>query len=142
MDTLVSIVKYFLDTFMGIGARLREERELRGMSQSEFAALTGVHRKSQENYEADRRQPDAAYFVALAAAGADVLYILTGERSGAASALTADERELLALFRAAPLVVKAAGIGALQGGSNQTGKQTTVTAIGGIAAGRSIKRGK
>jgi transcriptional regulator with XRE-family HTH domain len=79
---------------MGIGARLREERELRGMSQSEFAALAGVHRKSQENYEADRRQPDADYLAALSAAGADVLYILTGER-GAKPAPSRREAALL-----------------------------------------------
>jgi hypothetical protein len=87
-------------------------------------------------YEAGA-EPGANALSALAAAGADVLYILTGERSGAA--LSKDEVELLALFRAAPLMLKAAAIGALQGGSNPPGKQTTVMAIGGIAAGRNIK---
>jgi len=41
--------------------------------------------------------------------------VLTGD--GFAPALNVDEQELLSLFRAAPLAVKAAAIGALQGGA-------------------------
>lgn len=37
--------------------------------------------RSQRNYEKGERSPDADYLAALAAAGADVLYILTGQRS-------------------------------------------------------------
>lgn len=65
-----------------IGKRLREEREQLGKSQTEFGTLGGVLKGAQINYEQDKRQPDAAYLAAIAAAGADVLYILTGARSG------------------------------------------------------------
>lgn len=60
------------------GERLREERERLGLSQSAFGELGGVLKRAQINYEKGERQPDAAYLSAIADAGADVLYILTG----------------------------------------------------------------
>ncbi len=39
---------------------------------------------SQINYEKGERKPDAGYLSAIAAMGADVLYIVTGQRSVAA----------------------------------------------------------
>ena len=98
------------------GERLREERERLGMNQTAFAAQGGVQKRAQVNYEASERYPDVAYLGALATVGVDVQYVVTGVRSGAA--LPPDEQELLDLFRAAPLAVKAAAIGALQGGSS------------------------
>ncbi len=97
--------------------RLREERERLGLSQEKFGALGGVLKRAQINYEKGERNPDSAYLSAIAAAGVDVLYVLTGQRSGSVPAptLTADEREMLALFRSATLTGKAAAIGALQG---------------------------
>lgn len=61
-------------------------------------------------------------------------YLLYGNEAAATPniplELSADERELLALFRAASLPVKAAAIGALQGGSTpppaKVKKQTTI----------------
>jgi len=77
-----------------------------------------VTMRSQRNYEKGERFPDAAYLAAIAKVGVDVRYIVTGQREGPApEVFSADERELIALFRAAPLAVKAAAIGALQGGS-------------------------
>lgn len=101
---------------MTTGERLRDERKRMGLSQSGMGERAGVTKMSQINYEKDARAPDATYLAAIAAAGADIQYILTGTPS--AQALTRDEVELLAAFRAAPLAVKAAAIGALQGGSN------------------------
>lgn len=63
-----------------IGVRLREERQRLGLNQADFAAIGGVRKLAQFNYEADKRQPDKAYLVALAARGVDVHYVLTGER--------------------------------------------------------------
>lgn len=101
-----------------IGDRLFAERERLGLSQPAMADAARVTMRSQRNYEKGERFPDASYLAAIAAAGADIRYIVTGERDGPApEALTVDERELLALFRAAPLAVKAAAIGALQGGT-------------------------
>lgn len=74
---------------MGISERLREERVRLGFkSQTAFAEMVGIHHKSQANYETGARSPDADYLSAIAAAGADILYILTGPRSGAAHTLS------------------------------------------------------
>ena len=100
---------------MAIGERLKEERERLGYNQADFAALAETTRKSQFNYETDERRPDVRYMAAIGAAGADVQYIVTGLRSS--QALSQDEQQLIAAFRAAPLAVKGAVIGALNAGS-------------------------
>lgn len=69
-----------------IGARLRDERERLGKNQDAFAALAGVGKRALIHYEKSERSPDANFLAAIAAAGADVLYILTGQRSGVAAA--------------------------------------------------------
>lgn len=66
---------------MTMSARLREERERLGLSQSDFGAQAGVGRKAQSNYESGERAPDAKYLAAMAERGVDVLYVLTGLRS-------------------------------------------------------------
>lgn len=70
------------------------------------------------NYEAGKRAPDANYMAAIATAGADVLYILTGSREGPAPlALTAEEQTMLDYFREASKEVRRAALGALLGAS-------------------------
>ncbi len=106
---------------MGIGARLREERGRLGMSQEAFGARAGVRKQAQLLYEKDERSPDAAYLAAIAAAGADVLYVLTGQYAGGvkpAPALTSEEATMLEYFRAAPSAVRRAAMGALLGAVN------------------------
>lgn len=67
-----------MGNFVDIGTRLKNERERLGMSQSDFAALAEIGRKSQFNYETGERSPDAQYLAAIANAGADIGYIVTG----------------------------------------------------------------
>ncbi len=62
------------------GEKIREERERLGLSQTEFGEAMGVTKKSQGLYERGEREPDGSYFQAAAAAGCDVLFILTGRR--------------------------------------------------------------
>ncbi|UCV13777.1 helix-turn-helix domain-containing protein [Quatrionicoccus australiensis] len=126
-----------------IGERLLEERDRLGLSQSDLAVSGLVTMRSQRNYEKGDRFPDAAYLSAIASVGADVRYIVTGQRDGPApETLSADERELLALFRAAPLAVKAAAIGALQGGSSKAQKSQKQTSISiGTNHGQVVKGG-
>lgn len=101
-----------------IGSRLKEERKRLGFNQEEFAVTAGITRRPYTEWESGNTSPTAFQLAALAQVGADVRYIVTGDREGPApEALTSDERELLALFRAASLSVKAAAIGALQGGT-------------------------
>ena len=93
--------------------RLREVREALGLSQQALAERCGITARSQRNYESGERLPDAAYLAAIAAAGADVLYILTGQRAGGASAppppraVSEGDRLLLDNFHAAPAQVQA-----------------------------------
>jgi transcriptional regulator with XRE-family HTH domain len=83
-----------------IGERLKEERERLGKSQEEFGAAGGVARNAQGRYEKDLRSPDALYLEQVARIGADVLYIITGTRSGAsAKVMTPDEMSLLDFYR-------------------------------------------
>ncbi len=92
-----------METFVGIGDRLKEERERLGVNQTEFAALAGVSKNSQFNYEKGERSPDAAYLATVAAAGVDVLYILTGQRSAPnETALTTEESAVLNDYRSMP----------------------------------------
>ncbi|MGY8829660.1 MAG: helix-turn-helix domain-containing protein, partial [Pseudomonadales bacterium] len=91
---------------MTIGDRLKEERERLGFTQPAFAGLAETTKKSQIDYEKDLTQPKAGYLAVIAKVGADVQYIVTGERSG--GALSDDEKALIINFRAAPIAVKAA----------------------------------
>jgi len=85
---------------MTIGERLREERERMGMSQPKFAALAGTTKQTLFSWESGRTAPDGFQFAALDAAGADVRYIITGDRDGPApEVLSADERLLLDRYR-------------------------------------------
>ena len=112
--------------------RLREERERLALSQQALAEKCGVTARSQRNYESGERNPDSAYLAAIAAAGADVLYILTGQRAGGASAppppraVSEGDRILLDNFHAAPAQVQAG----------------VKTALGAFAPGGSPRRGK
>lgn len=63
-----------------IGARLREERERLRLNQTDFSALGKAAKRAQVRYEAGERSPDLEYLAGIAAVGADVLYIVTGER--------------------------------------------------------------
>lgn len=63
----------------GPGDRLKEERLRLGLTQEQFGALGGVRKQAQLKYEKGERKPDAAYFEGIAAAGANVSYILTGK---------------------------------------------------------------
>jgi len=62
------------------GARLREERSRRQLTQEQFAAIGGVSRVSQHLYENDARCPDTDYLSKLAEHGIDVGKLLMPER--------------------------------------------------------------
>ncbi|WP_175716564.1 helix-turn-helix domain-containing protein [Burkholderia anthina] len=96
------------------GERLKEERGRLEMNQTQFAAIGGVGKTTQINYESGNRLPDVGYLASLSKVGLDVQYVVTGIRSSAA--LTPDEQNLLARYRAASIQLKAAAIGALAAG--------------------------
>jgi transcriptional regulator with XRE-family HTH domain len=101
--------------------RLKEERLRLDLNQTEFGELGGVQKDAQLKYESGKRKPDTEYLSAIAAAGADVQYILTGIRSSAA--LTPDEQMLLAGYRALDARGKA-GVFGMIGGLTQTAEKT------------------
>ena len=61
--------------------RIREERERLGMTQEAFGTAGGVLKRAVAHYEKGERVPDAAFLEGISRAGADVQYIVTGQRS-------------------------------------------------------------
>ena len=86
---------------MSFGGRLAEERKRLGLKQQDFAAKVGSDVAKQSLYENDRRELRADYLSRLAAAGVDVVYILTGER-GQGNWLGEGASELLSAYFALP----------------------------------------
>lgn len=87
---------------MTLGDRLREERERLKLSQPNFAAIAGTTKQTLFSWESGKTAPDGFLLAAFAAAGVDVLYVVTGQRSqGAAEVdlLPADERVLVDAYR-------------------------------------------
>ena len=98
---------------MHVGERLKEERERLGLNQTDFAALAQATRKALFNWETGTAAPNAIALAAWAAVGLDVLYVVTGQRTGGASAppparaVSEGDRVLLDNFHAAPAQVQA-----------------------------------
>ncbi|MBA1289162.1 helix-turn-helix domain-containing protein [Pseudomonas japonica] len=85
---------------MNIGDRLKEERLRLGFNQADFAALAGVAKTSQFNYEKGDRSPDAEYLARVLEAGADILYVVSGSRAPTSSGLSDAEALLVKRYRA------------------------------------------
>ena len=60
--------------------RLIEERKRLGLNQDEMAKTGKVAKRTYCDYEAGVSEPKAGFLASIAAAGADVLYIVTGMR--------------------------------------------------------------
>lgn len=94
---------------MSIGNRLREERKRIGLDQGPFGQIGGVQTVAQSNYENGKRMPDAAYLEKVAAAGVDVLYVLTGTRSLSEADLFADLKRYGDAWETLEMALEAAG---------------------------------
>lgn len=121
---------------MTIGERLKEERERLGMTIPVFAEVAGAKKNTVIDWQKDVSSPPAAKLAALAVAGVDVQYVITGVRSSVA--MSPDEEELLGRFRGASLEVKGVIIRALSGDTEGKTKSVTINAPGGHAAGRDM----
>lgn len=83
-----------------IGKRVREERERIGMTQEDFGKVGGVRRATQYLYEQGDRTPSMEYLARIVAAGADMNYLVTGERVRTSeSRWTIDKNALAAAYR-------------------------------------------
>lgn len=99
---------------MTLCERLVEERKRLGLTQARFAELGGVSKRSQIAYE-QGRPPTTDYLVAIAAAGVDVLYVVTGERRHAPSPLTSQRDVVSALALLPGAVARDLAFGGLVG---------------------------
>lgn len=98
-----------MQIFLSLGERLREERKRLGFTQEAFATTASTSVQTVNSYEAGRSDPKTSYLSAIAAAGADTQYIITGMRSSSlAPALPPDETALLDAYRQADNPGKAA----------------------------------
>lgn len=133
---------------MGIHIRLREERERLGMSQEALGQLGGVRKQAQLLYEKGERNPDSAYLAAVAAAGVDVLYVLTAQRSQPLPAQAALPREQQALLNSYALcsaaakknLLQAAALLAAGASPSSGGVSVQVRGDRNTAAGRDIRK--
>lgn len=75
---------------MKINERLLEERNRLGLNKGEMAQAGGVANSTYSNYENGNRSPDADFLAAIAKAGCDVLYIVTGVKASASGGTTND----------------------------------------------------
>jgi transcriptional regulator with XRE-family HTH domain len=64
------------------GDRLRLERKRIGITLEEFGRACGVTKGTQFHYEKNARSPDAVYLLRAHGLGADVTFLITGERRG------------------------------------------------------------
>lgn len=87
-----------------IQKRVKEERERLGLTQDSMAKIGGVSQRTQANYETGSRAPTAEYLAKVRGVGADVVYIVSGERLDKPSLvlLTPEERSLVDSFRGLP----------------------------------------
>lgn len=98
-----------VNRLLEIGSRLKKERVRLGLNQTEMGEIGGVAKNTQHNYEKGERNPDSAYLAAVAAAGVDVLYVLTGQRTPQAEqALSVREQTVVYNFRVLSEADKAA----------------------------------
>lgn len=87
---------------MAIGERLRKERERLGFNQPDFAGFAGATKQTLFSWENGHSSPKADQLAALGEHGVDVYYVLTGQRVGLATTLSARESALVNNYRAAP----------------------------------------
>jgi transcriptional regulator with XRE-family HTH domain len=85
---------YQMDDFEG---RLKSERSRIGLNQAEFAATGGVQKHAQFQYEKGMRRPNSDYLSAIAAAGVDICYLLTGAKAGRLE--NSEEQRIITIFR-------------------------------------------
>lgn len=128
---------------MSIEQRLKEERLRLGFNQADFAALAGKTKKTMIDYEKGFTAPDVKFLTAIASAGVDLMFVLTGKVSS--ESLSADETALLTGYRAMDARGKAGVLAFVSGFGQDSGtfRQTFNAPVGevnqvGEAAGKNV----
>lgn len=136
---------------MSIAARIKEERERLGFSQSQFGAFVEVSKKTQIRWEQEEGAfPDIAQLSVWGGLGLDMLYVLTGERSNAATSqhLPPDEQLLLEAYRGLTATARKTLLAELLTGDKkpkakpQSGEGIKVSGSGHRVAGRDFNEQK
>lgn len=83
---------------LSLHERIKEERKRLGFTQVRFAEIAGVQPTTQINYEKGTRTPDAGYLEKIGIVGADVLYIVTGQRTPPPT-ISVEEQRLIENYR-------------------------------------------
>lgn len=86
-----------------IAARLREERHRLKLSQQQLADVGGVKLRTLQDWERALSPVQTEFLAATRPHGMDVLYVVTGERTGllpVGDALTVDEAEMVRCYSA------------------------------------------
>lgn len=132
---------------MEISLRLQEERKRLGMTQEGIAEKLAATKRSVINWEGGAALPGAEVLARYAATGADVLYVLTGERNPSMPALDSAEQVLLDSYRRCGAQARqnliqtaallAAGVGAVVSAGTQSAS-VKVSSKHGHAAGRDV----
>lgn len=71
-------MSYVLTITPGVALRLKYARLLKGLKQTELAAIAGVSRATQLSYEAGTTSPNIDYLQKIQAIGIDVPFVLFG----------------------------------------------------------------
>jgi transcriptional regulator with XRE-family HTH domain len=126
-----------------LGERLREARKALGLKQDELAQAAEVSREQWGKYERGLATPGSDVLAAVARAGVDVRYVLTGSRSYTPPPpLSSEERDLLERWRAASRETRNAAMGALGAAQGVTRtKQVFLGPVGGVAQGNATVGG-
>ena len=128
---------------MAIRERIKSERERLGLSQTAFGSLGDVGKTTVIAWERGTAFPNAAFLAAIANAGADVQFIVTGTPS--ASAIAPDEQVLLDGYRVLDPVTRRRMLAFILGGAAPAVEQPSsapvvvkASGFGTQAAGRKI----
>lgn len=132
--------------FMSINERLKAERERLQLTQPRVAESLEVGKTTVINWEKGMSAPDATQLARLAQLGADVLYIVVGQRSQVLSPTAALPREQQALLNSYEIcsstakkhLLKTAALLASGAQSGQGAVNVQVRGDGNVAAGRDV----
>lgn len=82
-----------------IGSRIKDERVRLGLNQAEVAEKTGISREMWGKYERGVAIPGGEVLFSFAAVGADMQYIMTGDRPAQTPSLSPRESALVDNFK-------------------------------------------
>lgn len=103
------------------GKRLKEERNKLGLKQAEIAEKCGISREMWGKYERGENQPGSEKLLSFQKVGIDINYVIHGIRADTIRPsenlpeYTAEEAELLALFRQSSELGRAVILSAARG---------------------------